>query len=82
MTCLNQNLDIFWPLLSLVTLLKPQKRCILYSSVQYLIKKLEQTLELILFRRGDKSVTLTEEGKVLFEHAKRIVHSLMMLNSP
>ncbi|WP_139130560.1 LysR family transcriptional regulator, partial [Vibrio crassostreae] len=36
------------------------------------IKKLEQTLELILFRRGDKSVTLTEEGKVLFEHAKRI----------
>ena len=36
------------------------------------IKKLEQTLDLLLFRRGDKSVTLTEEGKVLLEHAKRI----------
>ena len=36
------------------------------------IKKLEQTLELTLFRRGDKQVTLTEEGKVLYEHAKRI----------
>jgi DNA-binding transcriptional LysR family regulator len=36
------------------------------------IKKLEQTLELVLFRRGEKSITLTEEGKVLFEHAKRI----------
>ncbi len=36
------------------------------------IKKLEQTLDLVLFRRGDKSVTLTEEGKVLLEHAKRI----------
>jgi DNA-binding transcriptional LysR family regulator len=36
------------------------------------IKKLEQSLDLILLRRGEKSVTLTEEGKVLFEHAKRI----------
>ena len=36
------------------------------------IKKLEQTLELTLFRRGENQVTLTEEGKVLYEHAKRI----------
>lgn len=36
------------------------------------IKKLEQALELTLFRRGDKKVSLTEEGKVLYEHAKRI----------
>ncbi|MGF1755957.1 LysR family transcriptional regulator [Vibrio makurazakiensis] len=36
------------------------------------IKKLEQTLELTLFRRGDKSVTLTQEGATLLEHAKRI----------
>ncbi|MCG9554492.1 LysR family transcriptional regulator [Vibrio sp. Isolate31] len=42
------------------------------SALSISIKKLEQKLELVLFRRGDKSVTLTEEGKVLFEHAKRI----------
>ncbi|MFA0569209.1 LysR family transcriptional regulator [Vibrio gallaecicus] len=36
------------------------------------IKKLEQTLDTTLFRRGDKQVSLTEEGKVLFDHAKRI----------
>ncbi|WP_394247046.1 LysR family transcriptional regulator [Vibrio profundi] len=36
------------------------------------IKKLEQSLELSLFRRGDKSVTLTQEGQALYEHAKRI----------
>ena len=36
------------------------------------IKKLEQTLDTTLFRRGDKQVSLTEEGKVLLEHAKRI----------
>lgn len=29
-------------------------------------------LELTLFRRGEKQVSLTEEGKVLYEHAKRI----------
>lgn len=36
------------------------------------IKKLEQSLELTLFRRGEKQVTLTNEGQVLFAHAKRI----------
>lgn len=40
------------------------------------IKKLEQNLGVELFRREDRQVSLTDEGKVLFEHAKRILQQL------
>lgn len=40
------------------------------------IKKLEQNLGVALFRREDRKVSLTREGLVLFEHAKRVVQQL------
>ncbi|EGA67554.1 LysR substrate-binding domain-containing protein [Vibrio brasiliensis] len=40
------------------------------------IKKLEQNLGVELFRREDRQVSLTDEGKVLYEHAKRILQQL------
>ncbi|MEZ8104119.1 MULTISPECIES: LysR family transcriptional regulator [Vibrio] len=40
------------------------------------IKKFEQQLALELFRRNDRKVTLTHEGNVLLEHAKRIVQQI------
>lgn len=40
------------------------------------IKKLELNLGVELFRREDRQVSLTDEGKVLYEHAKRILQQL------
>lgn len=40
------------------------------------IKKLEQNLGVELFRREDRQVSLTDEGLVLYEHAKRILQQL------
>nr|WP_282177459.1 LysR substrate-binding domain-containing protein [Vibrio nereis] len=40
------------------------------------IKKFEQHLGVELFRREDRKVTLTHEGKVLYEHAKRVLQQL------
>lgn len=40
------------------------------------IKKFEQQLALALFRRSDRRVMLTHEGKILLEHAKRIVQQI------
>ncbi len=40
------------------------------------IKKFEQQLEVELFRREERSITLTDEGKVLFEHAKRVLQQI------
>ncbi|EGA70464.1 transcriptional regulator [Vibrio sinaloensis DSM 21326] len=40
------------------------------------IKKFEQQLGVELFRREDRQVMLTDEGKVLLEHAKRVVQQL------
>ncbi|NOH80045.1 LysR family transcriptional regulator [Vibrio sp. RE86] len=40
------------------------------------IKKLEQSIGVELFRREDRQVMLTDEGKVLYEHAKRVLQQL------
>ncbi|WP_428775910.1 LysR family transcriptional regulator [Vibrio sp.] len=40
------------------------------------IKKFEQQLGVELFRRQDRKVELTEEGRVLYEHAKRILQQV------
>lgn len=40
------------------------------------IKKLEQSLGVELFRREDRQVSLTDEGEVLYEHAKRVLQQL------
>ncbi|MGC9402045.1 LysR family transcriptional regulator [Vibrio genomosp. F10 str. 9ZC157] len=40
------------------------------------IKKFEQQLGVVLFKRQDRKVELTHEGKVLLEHAKRILQQL------
>lgn len=40
------------------------------------IKKLEQSLGVELFRREDRKVSLTDEGTVLYEHAKRVLQQL------
>ncbi|WP_428797216.1 LysR family transcriptional regulator [Vibrio kasasachensis] len=40
------------------------------------IKKFEQKLEMTLFRRSERKVELTDEGKVLFKHAKRVLQQI------
>ncbi|MEZ8825892.1 LysR family transcriptional regulator [Vibrio amylolyticus] len=40
------------------------------------IKKFEQQLGVMLFKRQDRKVELTHEGSVLYEHAKRILQQL------
>ncbi|MEL7293672.1 MAG: LysR substrate-binding domain-containing protein [Pseudomonadota bacterium] len=40
------------------------------------IKKLEHNLGVALFRREERTVQLTDEGLVLFEHAKRVLQQL------
>ncbi|MCG3723848.1 LysR family transcriptional regulator [Vibrio cincinnatiensis] len=40
------------------------------------IKKFEQQLGVTLFKRDDRKVTLTHEGQVLLEHAKRIYQQI------
>ena len=40
------------------------------------IKKFEQQLDLPLFHRTDRKVTLTHEGEVLLEHARRILQQI------
>ncbi|WP_067211911.1 LysR family transcriptional regulator [Marinomonas aquimarina] len=37
------------------------------------IKKLEQELQVQLFHRHDRKISLTDEGQVLYEHAKRLI---------
>ena len=40
------------------------------------IKKFEQQLGMTLFRRDDRRIDLTNEGKMLYEHAKRILQQM------
>ncbi|MFY2508584.1 LysR family transcriptional regulator [Vibrio pectenicida] len=40
------------------------------------IKKFEQQLGVELFRRDDRHVSLTNEGKVLYQHAKRVLQQI------
>lgn len=44
------------------------------------IKKLEQELDITLFYRTPKGVTLTENGKIFFEFIKNGVESFLMAN--
>ncbi|WP_164072502.1 LysR family transcriptional regulator, partial [Poseidonibacter lekithochrous] len=44
------------------------------------IKKLEQQLELDLFHRNERKITLTHEGEVLLQHAKIILQQLKDAN--
>jgi DNA-binding transcriptional LysR family regulator len=45
-------------------------------AVSMAIRKLEEELELTLFSRQDRKVTLTAEGEILLEHARRILADL------
>lgn len=40
------------------------------------IKKFESQLGVELFRREDRNISLTPEGKVLYEHAKRVLQNI------
>ncbi|WP_432697304.1 LysR family transcriptional regulator [Marinobacterium sp. YM272] len=44
-------------------------------AVSMAIRKLEQNLELELFHRRDRGIELTDEGRVLLQHARRIVQA-------
>lgn len=44
------------------------------------IKKLEQQLDLPLFHRNERKVTLTHEGEVLLEHARHILQQIKDAN--
>jgi len=45
-------------------------------AVSMAIRKLEQELDLVLFNRQDKKVSLTAEGEIFLPHARRIVDDL------
>jgi DNA-binding transcriptional LysR family regulator len=45
-------------------------------AISMAIKKLEEELDLVLFNRQDKKVTLTAEGEVFLTHARGIVQNL------
>lgn len=45
-------------------------------AVSMAIRKLEETLELVLFNRQDRKVSLTAEGEIFQEHARRILTDL------
>ncbi len=45
-------------------------------AVSIAVRKLEQQLDLLLFHRQDKKISLTTEGKVLLRHAERILADL------
>ncbi|MEH6470427.1 MAG: LysR family transcriptional regulator [Halopseudomonas sp.] len=42
-------------------------------AVSIAVRKLEQELDLLLFQRQDKQITMTSEGQVLFRHAERVL---------
>ncbi len=44
-------------------------------AVSMAVRKLEQNLELNLFHRRERSIELTDEGRVLLQHARRIVQA-------
>ncbi|TCK04732.1 LysR family transcriptional regulator [Marinobacterium mangrovicola] len=44
-------------------------------AVSMAVRKLEQSLELNLFHRRERSIELTDEGRVLLQHARRIVQA-------
>ncbi len=50
--------------------------CIAQPALSISIKKLEQSLDVILFRREDRQISLTKEGEVLLPHAKKVVQQL------
>ncbi|HEX9080230.1 MAG TPA: LysR family transcriptional regulator [Desulfuromonadaceae bacterium] len=45
-------------------------------AVSMAIRKLEEELDLVLFNRQDRKVTLTAEGEVFIEHARRVLADL------
>tara|TARA_R110002167_G_scaffold128655_2_gene311128 strand:+ start:20529 stop:21413 length:885 start_codon:yes stop_codon:yes gene_type:complete len=45
-------------------------------AVSIAVKKLEQELDLQLFQRQDKQVSLTSEGRVLLGHAERVLEAM------
>ena len=44
-------------------------------AVSMAIRKLEEQLELSLFHRHDRQIALTDEGRILLEHARRILRA-------
>lgn len=46
------------------------------SAVSIAVKKLEQQLNLLLFQRQDRQISLTSEGRVLWGHAESILAAL------
>jgi DNA-binding transcriptional LysR family regulator len=49
---------------------------IVQPAISMAIKKLEEELDLVLFNRQDKQVSLTAEGEILLDHARRILSDL------
>jgi DNA-binding transcriptional LysR family regulator len=46
------------------------------SAVSIAVKKLEQQLDLLLFQRQDRQISLTSEGRVLLGHAEKVLATL------
>ncbi|MEC8485081.1 MAG: LysR family transcriptional regulator, partial [Pseudomonadota bacterium] len=42
-------------------------------AISMAIKKLERDFDVTLFHRRDRKISLTDEGRVLYEHAKKLV---------
>ncbi|BDR33961.1 TPA: LysR family transcriptional regulator [Photobacterium damselae] len=57
-----------------------EKLHIAQPALSVAIKKLEQQLELDLFHRNERKITLTHEGEVLLQHAKIILQQLKDAN--
>lgn len=45
------------------------------------IRKLEEELQIELFRRGNVGVELTLEGEIVYEHAKRILENMEQMET-
>ena len=80
MTSFDVNIElykIFYVVAKLLNISKAaQELYISQPAVTMNIKKLEDTLGTILFIRNKRGVTLTNEGKVLYEHVKMAMESL------
>ena len=51
-----------------------EELCISQPSVSYSIKKLEDELNVTIFDRINTGMSLTEEGKLISEFAKKVLH--------
>lgn len=70
-------MKVFMEIVSLNSFTKAAERLhIAQPAVSMAIRKLEDELELVLFNRQDRKVSLTAEGEIFLEHARRILEGV------